>query len=196
MRVARPYAGAVTSTRRLLALLSAGALALALSACAPATPTPEGSVAVTAPPSSSAVADGGCASVEGVSVYINGGNLDGAADIERAACIFTDEPLGAADALDTLGVTLEGTEQYGDDVICRVGGLPSATEPVGSTEDPAYVEACAAMPAAFAYWSLWQKAAGGTWDYAQEGVSTLQLQPGDSIELLFTLDGAPASPDA
>ncbi len=50
------------------------------------------------------------------------------------------------------------------------------------------------MPAAFAYWALWTKPAGGTWDYAQEGLSALTASPGDSVELLFTLDGAPASP--
>ena len=79
-------------------------------------------------------------------------------------------------------------------MVCRVDGLPSATEPVGSTEDPAYVESCASMPAAFAYWSLWVQPAGGEWGYATEGLATLQLEPGDSVELLFTLDGAPAAP--
>lgn len=195
-RVGGPYAGPVTSTPRILTLLAAGALALGLTACATAQPEPQGSVSLTPAPSSSAVADGGCASAEGVSVYINTGDLAGGESVDQAACIVTDEPLAAADALETLGVELEGTTEYGDQVICRVDGLPSASEPVGSTEDPAYVEACESMPAAFAYWSLWQKPAGGSWDYAQVGVSTLQLAPGDSIELLFTLDGAPASPDA
>lgn len=186
----------MTSTPRILTFLAAGALALGLSACATSQPEPQGSVSATPAPSSRAVADGGCASVEGVSVFINAGNLAGGEELDQASCIFTDEPLAAADALQTLGVELEGTTEYGDQVICRVDGLPSASEPVGSAEDPSYVEACESMPAAFAYWSLWQKPAGGTWDYAQEGVSTLQLAPGDSIELLFTLDGAPASPDA
>ena len=50
------------------------------------------------------------------------------------------------------------------------------------------------MPAAFAYWSLWVQPEGGEWGYAQEGLSTLQLQPGESLELLFTLNGEPAAP--
>jgi len=193
-----PYAGAVTSTPRLLTLLAAGALALALSGCAAEAPTPEGSAPSTPAPSDSSAlyADGGCADVEGVSVFVDPGDLAGGEEIDRSACIFTDEPLAAAAALDILGVELEGTTEYGDDVVCRVDGLPSASDPVGSTEDPAYVEACESMPAAFAYWSLWVKPAGGAWDYAQEGVSTLTLEPGASIELLFTLDGAPATPDA
>lgn len=186
----------MTSPSRFLALLAAGALALGLSACATATPAPEGSVAVTPQPSSSAFADGGCAGPEGVSVFINAGDLEDAETADLAACIFTAEPLGAADALAILGVETEGTTQYGDQVICRVEGLPSASAPVGSSEDPTYIEACETMPAAFAYWSLWHKPAGGEWDYAQEGLSTLTLEPGESIELLFTLDGTPASPEA
>lgn len=173
---------------RSASLVAAALLALGLSACA-ATTAPAPTPTVT-----DAVADGGCSGDEGVSVVIDAGDLAGAADTNVSSCIFTTEALAAADALDILGVETEGTEQYGDQVICRVDGQPSASEPVGSTEDPAYVESCATMPAAFAYWSLWVKPAGGTWDYAQEGLSTLQLQPGDSVELLFTLDGAPAAP--
>ena len=40
----------------------------------------------------------------------------------------------------------------------------------------------------------WVQPAGGEWDYAQEGLSTLQVEPGDSIALLFTLNGEPAAP--
>ncbi len=185
----------MTSTPRILTLLAAGALALGLSACStnaqPATsPTTEPSA------TSEAFADGACASDEGVTVVVDAGDLKGGDAIDRTACVLTAEAVTAADALGTLGVTLEGTEQYGDTVICRVDGLPSASAPVGSTEDPAYVEACATMPAAFAYWSLWVKPAGGAWDYAQEGAATQSLKPGDSVELLFTLDGAPAAPAA
>ena len=101
-----------------------------------------------------------------------------------------------SNALNFVGGSIEGTKQYGAQVVCRVNGLPSASEPVGSAQDPAYIEKCDAMPAAFAYWALWIKPAGGAWDYAQEGLSTLTAQPGESVELLFTLDGAPATPAA
>ena len=55
-----------------------------------------------------------------------------------------------------------------------------------------YFETCQAMPAAFAYWSLWVKPQGGEWEYAQEGLPTLQVGPGQSIALLFSLNGEPA----
>ncbi|WP_292836376.1 hypothetical protein [Microbacterium sp.] len=186
----------MTSLPRLLTLITVGALALGMSACAAESPAPGASASTTLAPPEAAIADGACAGDEGVSILVDAGALAGGEGADRASCILTDEPLIAADALDTLGVQLEGTKEYGDQVVCRVDGMPSDTAPVGSTEDPAYVETCESMPAAFAYWSLWIKPAGGTWDYAQEGASTLQLQPGDSIELLFTLDGAPVSPDA
>lgn len=183
----------MTSTSRILTLLATGILAVGLSACTATTPAPAQSSPT---PSSTAFADAACAGDEGVSVVVDAGDLSGGEDIDREACVFTEEPLGAADALDILGVSTEGTAQYGDQVVCRVDGLPSASDPVGSTEDPDYVEACESMPAAFAYWSLWVKPAGETWDYAQQGLAELELAPGDSMELLFTLDGAPASPDA
>lgn len=179
----------MTFTPRILTLVVAGALTLGLSACAT-------NAQPAASPTAEAFTDGACAGDEGVTVVIDAGDLSGGDTIDRTACVLTTEAVTAADALDTLGVKREGTTQYGDDVICRVDGLPSASAPVGSTQDPTYVEACATMPAAFAYWSLWVKPAGGAWDYAQEGAATQSLKPGDSVELLFTLDGAPAAPAA
>ena len=135
-----------------------------------------------------------CDGDEGVTIVVDSSALaDGSSE---TWCYFATDTVAVSDALVGTGVTTEGTTEYGDQVICRVDGLPSASEPVGSTEDPTYVEACESMPAAFAYWSLWVKPAGGAWDYAQEGLSTLTAEPGDSVELLFTLDGAPAAPAA
>lgn len=183
----------MTSTPRILTLLAAGALALGLAACTttiadlPATgPTGGANAAL--------VTSGACTGDDGVTIIVDASALDDAEP--QAQCFLTDESVPAADALTVAQVDVEGTEQYGDQVVCRVNGLPSASEPVGSTEDPTYVEECKTMPAGFAYWALWLKPAGGTWDYAQEGLSTLQVEPGDSIELLFTLDGAPATPAA
>ena len=50
--------------------------------------------------------------------------------------------------------------------------------------------------AAFAYWALWVKPATGAWAYAQEGLATLKVSPGESLELLFTVDDQPAAPAA
>ena len=191
-----PYAGAVTSTPRLLTLLAAGALALGLTGCAgAASSAPTASPSVSPSTAGSGAAEGAaCEGDEGVTITVDSAALaDGSS---QSWCIVGDGELSVANALEFIGVDLEGTTEYGDQVICRVDGLPSASDPVGSTEDPSYVEKCESMPAAFAYWSLWVKPAGGAWDYAQEGVATLTAEPGDSVELLFTLDGAPATPDA
>lgn len=183
----------MTSTPRILTLIAAGALALGLSACTTTIgdPPPTGP---TGGPNAALVGNWACSGDEGVTLRVDSSALDGGES--SAWCFFTDEAVPAADALSVAKIETEGTAQYGDDVVCRVDGLPSASAPVGSTEDPAYVESCEAMPAAFAYWALWLKPAGGEWDYAQEGLSTLQVAPGDSLELLFTLDGAPAAPAA
>jgi len=181
----------VTTTPRILTLFAAGALALGLSACTAQTSTePTSSSDASAAVAVQAACDGD----EGVTIVVDSSALaDGSSE---TWCYFATDTVAVSDALVGTGVTTEGTTEYGDQVICRVDGLPSASEPVGSTEDPTYVEACESMPAAFAYWSLWVKPAGGAWDYAQEGLSTLTAEPGDSVELLFTLDGAPAAPAA
>ena len=47
-----------------------------------------------------------------------------------------------------------------------------------------------------AHGALWVKPASGDWVYAQEGLATVQVSPGESLELLFTVDGEPAAPAA
>lgn len=183
----------MTSTPRLLTLIAAGALALGLSACSGESTT--GPSAEPDDTDAAAVAvQTACEGDEGVTVVVDASALDEAES--ETWCYFASDTVSVADAVAAAGIETEGTTEYGDQVICRVNGLPSATEPVGSTEDPAYVESCESMPAAFAYWSLWAKPAGGAWDYAQEGLATLTAEPGDSIALLFTLDGEPATPAA
>ena len=100
----------------------------------------------------------------------------------------------SAIAVSIAAVRTEGTEEYGDQVVCRVNGLPAEDEAIPAEDGPDYFETCDTMPAAFAYWSLWVKPAGGEWGYAQEGAATQELQPGDAVELLFTLNGEPAAP--
>ena len=79
-------------------------------------------------------------------------------------------------------------------MVCRVDGLPAEDVALTAEDGSDYFESCESMPAAFAYWSLWVQPAGGEWDYATEGLSTLQLQPGEGMALLFTLNGEPAAP--
>ncbi len=181
----------MTSQTRLLSLAAAAALLVALSGCA--SPAPSGDAEPTASvPPAAAIVEGSCDADEGVTLVVDSSALaDGSV---QEWCRPTADDLAVADLLAEAGVTTEGTDEYGDQVVCRVNGLPSASAPVGSNEDPSYVEECASMPAAFAYWALWERPAGGEWAYATEGLSTLQATPGESIALLFTLDGEPAAP--
>lgn len=186
------YPGPVTSQNRLLSLAAAAALLVALSGCASPGASDDAAPTASVPPAASAIVDGACEADEGVTLVVDSSALaDGSV---QEWCRETADDLAVSDLLDEAGVTTEGTDEYGDQVVCRVNGMPSASEPVGSTEDPAYVEECASMPAAFAYWALWAKPAGGEWAYATEGLSSLQAAPGESIALLFTLDGEPAAP--
>ncbi|KQX08120.1 MULTISPECIES: hypothetical protein [unclassified Leifsonia] len=183
------------ATRATLAAIAGFAL-LALSACSSAgsgsdiSPAPESSAS-----SSTAAAEpiGDCT---GVAVIVDAGNLESADDPSTTACIDADAPIAASEALKQADVATVGTDEYADQVVCRVNGVPAEDEAITAPDGTDYFEKCASMPAAFAYWSLWVKPADGEWAYAQEGLGTLQLAPGDSVELLFTLNDEPAAPAA
>lgn len=181
----------MTTTLRTLAAASAAALLLTLAACS-STPS-AGEPSATADSSASAAVDGAC---EGVMVVVDASALDLDDDPSQETCIETDSAIAASDALDEAGVTTEGTDEYGDQVVCRVNGVPAEDFALTAEDGSDYFETCEAMPAAFAYWALWVQPEGGEWEYAQEGLSTLQVEPGQSIALLFSLNGEPATPAA
>lgn len=182
----------MTSTLRAAGTAAASALLLfALAACAGGAPAETPTSAETA---TVAILDSACADDAGVTIVVDSSALEDGES--REWCIGTDEPVAAADALALVDVKTEGTDEYGDQVVCRVDGVPAEDAAIPAEDGSDYFETCASMPAAFAYWSLWQKPAGGEWGYAQEGLSTLRLQPGDALELLFTLHGEPAAPAA
>lgn len=182
----------MTSTLRAAAAAAASAVLLfALAACASdapeATPAPAETTSVE-------ILDAECADDSGITVVVDASALEDGDS--KSWCIAADETLAAADALTLVNVTTEGTEEYGDQVVCRVNGVPAEDLAITAEDGSDYFETCQSMPAAFAYWSLWTKPAGGEWGYAQEGLSTLQLEPGDGLELLFTLNGEPAAPES
>lgn len=179
----------MTSKTRALALVlpAVAALALSLTACAPSA-APEDSAS---PGPVATASDDGCT---GVTVVVDTGDLEVADDPSGAVCVDASETILGADAVAAAGFSTIGTTTYPDDVICRVDGVPSEETELTGDDGAAYHETCADMPPAAAYWGLWVKPAGGEWDYAQTGLSALELNPGDSVELLFTIDGAPAAP--
>ncbi len=121
---------------------------------------------------------------DGVVVEVNFGAL-GAEQISQ--CIsFEGEEILAKDVLAQAGVEIEGTITYPDQIVCRVNGLPSATEPLEIEGQEPYLEPCTDMPPEFAYWALWIKAnQAAEWQYAPEGAATLKLTRGDAVGLAF-----------
>lgn len=137
-----------------------------------------------------------CEGTEGVTLSVDASALGEADDVSSEWCVFTDEPIAAAEVLEETAITTEGTEEYGDQVVCRVNNVPAVDLALTAEDGSDYFEECASMPAAFAYWSLWVKPGEGEWAYAEEGLATLQLEPGESLALLFTLNGEPATPSS
>jgi len=120
------------------------------------------------------------ASCEQVTVVVEFGPID---EPELEACISAGP---ATDVLGAAGVTTEGTVDFGDQVVCRVNGHPSSDEEVTIEGTEPFVETCETLNSA-AYWALWVKnAPDGEWEYAQEGVSTLELVDGQSLGLVYT----------
>ena len=172
--------------------LAAAGLLFALAACsAPAATQPTTSAPASSATSSASTASGPCA---GVKVIVDSGSLKQAA-ADTSVCVPVDGPTLASKVLDEAKVKTEGTPDYPKELACRVNGVPAADFDIAH-KGGTYREECSKMPAAFAYWALWVKPASGDWAYAQEGLATLKLNPGESVELLFTVDGAPAAPAA
>lgn len=172
--------------------LAAAGLLFTLAACS----TPAATQPTTSAPASTATASSSAASVPcaGVKVIVDSGALKQAA-ADTSVCVPVDAPTLASKVLDEAKVKTEGTAQYPKELVCRVNGVPAADLDIAH-KGGTYREDCSKMPAAFAYWSLWVKPASGDWAYAQEGLATLKVGPGQSLELLYTVDGAPAAPAA
>lgn len=171
--------------------LAAAGLLLALAACSAPAATQPSSAAPASSASASASADAGpCA---GVKVIVDSGALDQAAAV-TSVCVDADGPTLASDVLGKADVKIEGTAKYPTSFACRVNGVPAADFDIkhkgGTTR-----EACDDKNTV-SYWALWVKPGAGTWGYAQEGLDSLKLNPGESLELLYTVDNEPAAPAA
>lgn len=114
---------------------------------------------------------------------------------KTSQCIYADKGAGAIDILNKAGFKLEGTGKYGNQVVCRVNGFPSATKPIGVKDHEDYIETCADMPADFAYWAVLVKTPGKDWSWAEVGVADLKLNPGESLALVFSENDKLALPN-
>ena len=143
---------------------------LALTGCAAGAPEPT-------PTAGGGEESGPC---EQVSIVVDFGVLD------EPAVDACGEAGVALESLAAAGITTEGTEDYGDQVVCRVNNEPAADETVTVEGQAPFVEACLTFNSV-AYWALWVKPApDGEWEYAQEGVTTLELTDGQSVGLVYT----------
>lgn len=118
-----------------------------------------------------------------VDVYVDYGVLDSSAKLSK--CVPVTGEASGLDVLTKAGLELEGTGKYGLQVVCRVNSLPSATRPIGIKDHEDYVETCAEMPAAFAYWAVIVKKGALPWGWADTGADKVRLQAGDSVGLVF-----------
>ena len=120
-----------------------------------------------------------------VSIYVDYGSLDSSSPIER--CVITSGEGEALALLDIARISIEGTQKYGNAVVCRVNGLPDST-----------VESCSEMPPAEAYWAVFIKEyepfpipfnTAGECGWAQVGINELHLHNGESLALVFIENG-------
>ena len=183
----------LTKTRTAAAsTLAAAGLLLTLAACSTpaATQSAPSASASTAASASASASAGPCT---GVKVVVDSASLKQSA-ADTSACVPVDGPTLASDVLGKAAVKIEGTTKYPTSFACRVNGVPAADFDIkhkgGTTR-----EACDDKNTV-SYWALWVKPAAGTWAYAQEGLDSLKLSPGESLELLYTVDNEPAAPAA
>lgn len=116
-----------------------------------------------------------------VNLYVDFGSLNAETKIEK--CIQVSAKTNALELLKTSGYTTEGTQKYGDAVVCRLNGLPNRS-----------VESCEVMPPENAYWAVIVKEKKllpffNEWGWAQTGINEIYLSNGDSLGLVFSTNG-------
>jgi hypothetical protein len=120
-----------------------------------------------------------------VTLYVDYGPLGNGTP--STSCIPVSGKTNALDLLADAGLTVEGTREYGNAVVCRINSLPNSV-----------VESCEKMPPAEAYWAVLVKEhevlpipfnTAGEWGWAQTGINEVYLNSGDAIGLVFADDG-------
>ena len=116
-----------------------------------------------------------------VNLYVDFGSLNAETKVEK--CIDISAEKNALELLKISGYITEGTQKYGDAVICRLNGLPDKS-----------VETCEVMPPEDAYWAVIVKEKKllpffNEWGWAQTGINEISLSEGDSLGLVFSTNG-------
>ena len=120
-----------------------------------------------------------------VTLYIDYGPLNNGT--KSNTCIPVEGEINALDLLASVNLSTQGTQDYGNAVLCRLGDFPDAA-----------VETCEVMPPAESYWAVLVKEhrlialpfdTGAVWGWAQTGINEVYLNPGDSLGLVFADNG-------
>lgn len=117
-----------------------------------------------------------------VNLYVDYGSINNQEKITR--CISAVDDTNALDILAKASLKIEGTNKYGNAVVCRVNGLPDKS-----------VESCEIMPPENAYWAVIIKKKqiipfpSNEWGWAQKGINETFLSPGDNLGLVFSTNG-------
>jgi hypothetical protein len=165
-----------------------GSVLIALTACS------AGESSVTAPNANDEVmttAQPFTESCSGVEVFVDFGILS---DEVIDVCVDVSAKTPAVSVLDSAGISVAGTEEYGNAVLCRVNGMPAAETPIVVSGHDPYNETCVSMPPEFAYWDVWLKQGGRDWEYAMVGKSEIMVSPGDAIGLVFNTGTSTPAP--
>jgi hypothetical protein len=118
-------------------------------------------------------------------IYVDYGPLNGGAKLTQ--CIDIEGEIPALEVLKLANLEIQGTQQYGNAVVCRVNEFPDAS-----------VESCEGMPPEKAYWAILIKEYEhfpnpfdlvGEWGWAQTGIDQITIHNGDSIGLVFANNG-------
>lgn len=153
-----------------VAASAAAVLLLTLAACATAEPMT----------SSSVDSSGECA---GIRVVVDFATLD---DPEIDQCVDASVPMTALGAAAAAGVEIIGSDAYGDAIVCRVDGRPTADEELRTDTQGPYTETCADLGPGWAIWSVWVDAGSG-WELGQEAVNTQMIAPGEAVGFAWQL---------
>lgn len=164
--------------KKLMTFAVLGALTLALSGCTNS-----------AIPNQATDTDGVCA---GVRVVVDFASLD---ETTIDKCVETDESLTALEAFKDAGLTVTGSDEAGENWICRIDDRPGANEQLSTDTQGPYTEDCAAYGPGWAFWALYVDTGSG-WTAANEGVATQQVKPGQAVGAVWQLSDNAADMDA
>jgi hypothetical protein len=110
-------------------------------------------------------------------------HVDGGGNQVSSSCIPSPDNTNALVLLRNADYKIEGTVKYGNAVVCRVNGMPAPE-----------LESCKDMPPAEAYWAVLIKKHRAIplfneWGWAQTGINEVYLSQGDSLGLVFVVNG-------